>query len=205
MTVEKNKVEFDLRSFYMGTYDTDENGAVTLGDPDRVQGIRKMTRDANSNDAHLAADDKEDYWEDNDENGFSGELEFANIEDDIKVKYFKYEKQPDGAVAHNETLTRGKVYFMFEINGDKHRKRHIVYNTRLGSIGRERNTRDGQKAPDVVTVPYTTRRDELSGVTDKSYTLDDAPYETMFEHPPLPAGESETSAGESETSAGSGD
>ncbi|MBQ8933928.1 MAG: hypothetical protein IJ061_06560 [Lachnospiraceae bacterium] len=188
MAVGKNKVEFDLRYLYWGTYTVSDAGEVTLGTPARIPGIRKLTRDVNSNDAHLAADDREDYWEDTDENGFTGEFELANLEDALKVQFFKYEVQPDGAIAHNENLVRPKIYFMFEINGDDHRKRHIVYNTRLGSIGRERNTRDGAKAPDVVTVPYTTRRDEGTGVTDKSYTPDDAPYDKMFTTPPAPNG-----------------
>lgn len=188
MTVAKNKVEFGVKNVKMGSYTEANDGSITLGTPTAVPGIRKMTRDVNSETVHLAADDREDYWEENSENGGSGEFEFANIEDDFKVKFLKYVKNDDGGISHKETKECGKVYVIFESDGDDHKKRHILYNVTLGSLKRERNTRDGSKAPDVVTLPYSYKADPETGITDTSYVPDDAMYTTMLTTPPVPGG-----------------
>ena len=203
MTVGINKVEFGVKNVYMGTYTTADNGTVTLGNPTSVPGIRKITRDVNSEAVHLAADDRDDYWEENDENGGSGELEFANVSDTFKTTFLKYVANADGGISHKETKECGKVYIIFEASGSNHNKRHILYNVTLGSLKRERNTRDGAKSPDVVTLPYTYKRDETTGITDTSYTPDDAMYTTMLTTPPVPGGAAVQSGG-SGNSGGSG-
>lgn len=188
MTVGINKVEFGVKNVIMGTYTEATDGTVSLGSPVAVPGIRKMTRAVTSEAAHLAADDRDDYWEENSENGGSGEFEFANVSDDFKTTFLKYVENTDGGISHKETKETSKVYVIFESDGDNHKKRHILYNVTLGSLGRERNTRDGAKAPDVVTLPYTYKADPTTGITDTSYTPDDAMYETMLTTPPVPGG-----------------
>ena len=195
MTVGINKVEFGVKNVHMGTYATAADGTVTLGSPTLVPGIRKMTRDVNSEMQHLAADDKEDYWEENEENGGSGELEFANVSDAFKTTFLKYVQNADGGISHKETKECGKVYIIFQSDGDNHKKRHILYNVTLGALKRERNTRDGAKAPDTVTLPYSYKRDEATGITDTSYVPDDAMYTTMLTTPPVPGGAPAQSGG----------
>ena len=188
MTVSKNKVEFGVKNVLMGTYTEASDGTVTLGSPVAVPGIRKMTKDVASEAVHLAGDDRDDYWEEDSENGGSGEFEFANVEDDFKVQFLKYVQNADGGISHKETKQTSKVYVIFESDGDDHKKRHILYNVRLGALGRERNTKDGAKAPDVVTLPYTYKADPTTGITDTSYTPDEAMYTTMLTTPPVPGG-----------------
>ena len=189
MTVGTNKVEFGVKNVKMGTYTEASDGTVTLGPPVDVPGIRKMTRDVNAETVHLAADDRDDYWEENDENGGSGEFEFANIEDSFKIQFLRYVRNADGGISHKEDKKCGKVYAIFESDGDDHKKRHILYNITLGSLKRERNTRDGSKQPDVVTLPYSYKADPTTGITDTSYTPDQEMYETMLITPPIPGGD----------------
>lgn len=181
----KNKVEFGLSNVHIGTYEYDiAAGTVTLGDPMTVPGAVSLSLDVDTEDYKFYADDVV-YYSSITDNGESGELTMANFPDEFKLNFLPYKKLEDGGLAKIKGERAKDVYIAFEGKGDKHKRRHILFNVALGAIKREHKTIEGSEEVEVETIGVTLTGDTKSGVVKISYSEDDAGYETVFTKPAI--------------------
>lgn len=190
----KNKVEFGMKMCHMGTYETDQDGVVTLGAPMHVPGSISLALSAESEESKFWADDVV-YFSSFTDNGESGDLNMALFPDEFKLAFLNYEQLADGGIAKIKTKQNKNVYMIFQGEGDKSKRRHILYNVSLGAISREYRTMEGTKEPETETIPVTLTGDNATGIVKVSYSEGDAGYDGLFTTPPVPTLPDEDPAG----------
>ena len=179
-----NKVEFGMKNVHVGTY-TEADGIVTLGAPLKVPGAVGLTLEADSELYQFFADDVV-YYSVYSDNGESGELTMALFPDEFKTQFLGYLQLDDGGIAKVKGAKAEHLYVAFEGDGDKNKRRHILYNVAPGSIIREYRTIEGQKEVLTEVLPITVNGDNSTGITKVSYSETDTGYSTLFDTPPVP-------------------
>lgn len=181
----KNKVEFGLSNVHFGTYDADQDGKVTLGEPVKVPGAVSLSLSAESESSDFYADDIV-YFNSFTDNGETGDLTMALFPDEFKTQFLNYVELADGGIAKVKTKSNKNVYMAFEGKGDKEARRHILYNIALGAITREHKTMEGTKEVETEVLPITLTGDNATGIVKVSYSKNDAGYDKLFTTPPIP-------------------
>lgn len=183
---DKNKVVFGLSNVYFGKYNVAADGTVTLGDPVHVPGAINMSLEPQSEEVVFWADNVKFYTSFSD-NGFEGELEMARFSDAFKTTFLNYVAIAGGGIGQVKGMETDPVYIMFEIDGDKQKRRGILYNASLGAITREYATTEDKKEPQTATLAFTVNGDAKTGLTRASYDEKASGYATLFTDPPEPA------------------
>lgn len=187
----ENKVQFGIENLHFGTYEVDDQGQVILGTPFHLPGTTQLTLDAESEENKFYADNVV-YWSGYSDNGYSGEITNALFTDEFKTLFMNYEELDDGGIAQIKGRQNKTVYIMFESSGDKEHRRGILYNCSLGQISREYATTEESVEPQTATLSFTVNGDNGTGIVRVGYKPENAPYETMFTTPPVPALPSES-------------
>lgn len=182
----KNKVMFGVSNLHFGTYEDDGQGNITLGAPFKVPGTVNISLEPDSEEQKFYADNTV-YYSVYSDNGLTGEVENALFPDEFKLKFMNYIKLDDGGVAQIKGMQNVPTYMMFQSNGDAENRRMIMYNVTIGHISREHATTEETIEPQTATMPFTVNGDNNTGISRVSYAPGDAPYETMFTTPPVPA------------------
>lgn len=182
----EDKVIFGLENVYCGEYTEDSSGNVTMGTPDHLEGAVRMSQDPETEDVKFYADNRV-YYQTTDDNGVSGELEFAYFPDWFKAKYLNYDIVPGGGIGQNRNKQNKKMYFVWEFKGDKQKRRGIMYNVSPGMINREYSTTENTKEPVTATLPYSCVGSDATGITKVAFKPGDTYYNSMFTSPPAPA------------------
>ena len=182
----KNKVMFGVSNLHFGLYNVADDGTVTLGTPIKVPGTVNISLEADSEENKFYADNVV-YWSGYSDNGLSGEIENALFDETFKTTFMNYIALDDGGIAQIKGMQNKPVYIMFQAEGDQEGRRMIMYNVSLGQITREYATTEDTVEPQTATLPFTVNGDNGTGITRVGYAPENAPYNTMFETPPVPA------------------
>ena len=182
---DTNKVRFGLSNLRIGTY-TESNGTVTLGSPVTQKGAVNLTLDPEAEENTFWADNVK-YYVTNQDNGFSGSLEVAKFDDDIKTGFLGYVSLTGGGIAHIKGASKPKVYIMGQAEGDSKARRFIMYNVTLGQIQFEAATTEDAVEPATETIDINVTGDNKTGITMAEYLDGEGAYNTMFTTPPVPA------------------
>jgi phi13 family phage major tail protein len=75
-----NKVKYGLKNVHYAVI-TESSGAVSYGTPVHIPGAVNLTLSPVGEKVRFAADDREDYFAENINNGYDGNLEMALIPD----------------------------------------------------------------------------------------------------------------------------
>lgn len=180
-----NKVEFGISNLYVGTYEVDDDGDVTLGTPYHQAGAVGFSPEEQSDIYNFYADNIA-YWSSYNGGSMEGDLTVAKFSDQFKTNFLGYVTLDDGGLALIKGATKPKVYIMFQVEGDDESRRIIMYNVSLGAINREYNTIEENREPITESIPVTVTGDNGTGITMVSYKETDAVYDSMFTTPPVP-------------------
>lgn len=183
---QKNKVLFGFSDLYIGTYEADSEGTVTLGAPYHQAGAVGFSPEDNAEKSDFYADNVA-YYTAYASGTREGDLVVAMYDDDFKTQFLNYVKLDDGGLAQIKNAATPNVYVAFEIQGDIEARRVIMYNGSLGSINREYNTLEDTKTPVTESIATTFVGDKKTGITMVTYNPDDEGYNTLFTNPPVPA------------------
>lgn len=184
-TTQKNKVLFGFSDFYIGTYDEDAEGNVTMGNPYHQPGAVGFAPNDDATKSDFYADNIA-YFTTYASGVREGDLVFAMFDDAFKEKFLGYLRLDDGGLAQIKNARKPNVYCAFEIQGDIEPVRIIMYNGSLGSINREYATLEDTQTPVTEALPSTFVGAKKTKITVVSYNPGDAGYETLFTNPPLP-------------------
>ena len=182
---DTNKVRFGLSNVYIGTY-TDNNGSVTLGTAKAQKGAVNLTLDPELEENVFYADNVK-YYVSAMDNGFSGSMEVAKFDDDIKTGFLGYVALTGGGIAHVKNAVKPKVYIMGQAEGDAKSRRFIIYNVTLGQIQFEAATTEDTVEPATETIDINVTGDNKTGITIAEYLEGEGAYDTLFSNPPVPA------------------
>lgn len=180
-----NKVEFGISNLYVGTYEDDGEGTITLGTPYHQAGAVSFSPEASS-DQNIFYADNIAYYSTTAGGQMEGDLEVAMFDDDFKKNFLGYEVLTDGGLAYIKNASKPNVYVAFQVEGDDESRRVILYNASLGSIQREYATIEESPEPTTETLSVTATGVNGNGVVMAVYKEDDAGYSTLFTSPSAP-------------------
>ena len=181
-----NKVRFGLSNVRFGLYTVGEDDAVTMGAPGAQKGAVSLTLDPETAESVFHADNQI-YYQENKDNGFTGELEMAKFDDAIKTTFLNYVSMTGGGIGQVKTMPTKKVYIAFQIEGDVQARRTILYNVSLGQISFNHATTEDTNEPTTETLPITVIGDNKTGLVKASFETGDTQYDTLFTQPAAPA------------------
>jgi phi13 family phage major tail protein len=141
-----NKVKYGLKNVYYSVI-TLVNNMPSYGIPVHIPGAVNLTLSPAGEKVRFAADDREDYFAENINNGYDGSLEMALIPDSFRTDVLGDTVDTNGAIIENANATVKKFALMFEFDGDAKKTRHVLYNVLATRPNIESSTKTNTKEP----------------------------------------------------------
>lgn len=168
-----NKVKFGLSNCYYAIYDPD---AQTYGTPVKVPGAVTLTMDPQGESSTFYADNIA-YYTTNANNGYSGDWEMAMVTDQMRQDLWGDTLDATAKVLVENANIEPKTFaLLFQIQGDQHARRVVLYNCTAARPGTGSATTTETKDPQTDTCALTALPLE-SGIV-KAVTTDETPTAT---------------------------
>jgi len=151
-----NKVKYGLKNVYYSII-TLANNIPSYGTPVHIPGAVNLTLSPVGEKVKFAADDMEDYFAENVNNGYDGSLEMALIPDSFRTDILGDTIDENGAIIENANATVKRFALMFEFDGDAKKTRHVLYNVLANRPNIEGTTRSSTKEPKSETLEIEAR------------------------------------------------
>lgn len=183
--MDNNKVLFGLSNVHIATYN-EVNGVAAIGKPKKMPGAVNLSVESSSSDNPFYADNIV-YFNEFVLGSKTGELQMAKFPDWFKVEYLNYEYTSDGGIGENVNKRGASFVLIFDGEGDKHKRRHLLYNVSAGAIRKTHATITDSKEPEVESVPITVVGNGLTGFRDVHYYPGDAGFDKALTAPVVPS------------------
>jgi len=182
--MSQNKVTFGLRKVHIAFYDELNPVLPSWEAPKAVPGAVRWTPEAQGDSTPFYADDTTYYLVDSN-NGYTAELELANLPDDIQAKMLGWEIDSNGMLVEVADAAPKKFALMGEVQGDKRNRRFVYYDCQASRPAKERSTKGDTVEPttDVVNVTVSPIEIDNKMVVKGEMELNDtnaASYNAFF-------------------------
>lgn len=181
----ENKVLFGFKDLYIGTYEVDDDGDVTMGSPYHQKGAVGFSPEEQGENYTFYADDGA-YFDYYTSGVFEGDLVVARFDDAFKKQFLGYVELADGGIAQIKNAKKPNIYLMFEVQGNAGAERLIYYNGTMGGITREFATIEESIEVQTESVSVKINGDAATGMSKVAYSEDKAGFDTLFTNPPAP-------------------
>lgn len=181
---ETNKVRYGLSNVHVGTV-TLTDGTPVFGTPEAYPGAVSLTLTAEGEQSNFYADNIV-YYVTNSNNGYSGDLEMANLYDWFETEYLGNVESEEGMIVETSDIPNQMAYLMFQFEGDVKATKYIIYNVTFGRPDIEGNTKEDTTEPNTVTIPFTSVPlvTEFGNIIRSKIPSTASNYETFFETVP---------------------
>jgi len=123
----ENKVRFGLKNVYYAVLTESTDGTNnTFASPKAVPGAVSMTLDSNSSDGTFYADNVS-YYKTFANNGYTGSLEMARINDDMMKDVFGMTVNSANLLVESTGVQPKPFALMFQIEGDQREELNVLY------------------------------------------------------------------------------
>ena len=154
MANEDNKVHYDLDDVYVAKL-TIKDGEVSYGDPRRLSGAIGIDLSAEGDTTKLRADGM-DYYVSVANNGYTGDLSLAMVPDWLKAEYLGHMiTEQDKVLVEDTAIEPNPFALLFRFKGDKHGRRHVMYNCVAARPNVKGENKDNPKDPDTEALSLT--------------------------------------------------
>lgn len=174
-----NKVKYGLKNVYYSVI-TLANNVPSYATPVHIPGAVNLTLSPVGEKVKFAADDMEDYFAENVNNGYDGTLEMALIPDSFRTDVLGDTVDGHGAIIENADATVKRFALMFEFDGDAKKTRHVLYNVLANRPNIEGTTRSNTKDPKTETLEIEARPAVDSGNVKAKLEQGKTGYNTFF-------------------------
>ena len=181
----ENKVLYGFKDLYIGTYEVDSNGDVTMGSPYHQKGATGFSPEEQGDNYTFFADDSA-YFSYYSSGTFEGDLVVARFDDAFKKHFLGYVELDDGGLAQIKNAKKPDVYIMFEVQGNEGPERLIYYNGSMGGITREYATIEDNIEVQTETISIKIDGDAATGISKVGYDETKSGFDTLFTNPPAP-------------------
>ena len=184
---KKNKVKFGLKNVHAALVTFDDNGYPTFASPRRIPGAVNLSMDKEGDPTKFYADDS-DYYDVNNNNGYSGDLEIAMIPEWFRTDILGDIKDSNGVLVENADAPTVYFALLFEFTGDAKAIRHVMYKCSVTRPKIEGQTKEDsvEVKTDTLTLSSVPCKFSISGndvMTPKSKTDEnttDATYNNWY-------------------------
>ena len=160
-----NKVRFGLEKAYYALI-TEEG----YGTPKAWPGAVSLTLEASGESSTFHADNTA-YATFTTNAGYTGEINMAALEDEVRVDLLGDVKDANGAIYEVHDAQPASFALLFEVKGNVNDQRFAMYECTLSRPGEEHNTTTDSTEPDTVTLPFTAIPHEMQvGTATKKVT-----------------------------------
>ena len=149
-----NKVKFGVKNVYFAKATIATNGSATYATPKALAGAVSMSLDAQGDNTPFYADNIV-YYVDVSNSGYSGSLELALIPDDFKIDILGYHTDSHSVLYEDADAPAEHFALLFEFDGDKHAKRHALYNCTATRPAIGSTTKTDTAEPQTETIEIT--------------------------------------------------
>ena len=155
-----NKVKFGLSNVYYAVKTTSEGGEVSYATPVRIPGAVNLSLDQEGEITPFYADNIV-YYSASNNNGYSGDLEIADIPESFQKDVLGYTVDNNGALIENADATIKPFALLFEVTGDEKPRRSVLYNCMVTRPSTEASTTEDTRTPqtDTLSITATPRED----------------------------------------------
>lgn len=182
----ENKVLFGFKDLYIGTYEVDDDGDVTMGSPYHQKGAVGYSPDEQGENYTFYADDSS-YFSYYTSGVFEGDLVVARFDDAFKRQFLGFVELDDGGIAQIKNAKKPNIYMAFEVQGNEGPERVLFYNGSMGGITREFATIEENIEVQTESLSIKFTGDAATGISKVVYSEDKAGFATLFDNPPAPA------------------
>lgn len=175
-----NKVKYGLKNVYYSVI-TLVGTTPSYATPVNIPGAVNLALSPVGEKVKFPADDMEEYFAENVNNGYDGSLEMALIPDAFRTDVLGDSIDDNGAIVENANATVKRFALMFEFDGDAAKTRHVLYNVLANRPNIEGTTRSSTKEPKSETLEIEARpAADTSNVKAKVEQSSDASYTGFF-------------------------
>ena len=184
-------VRFGLSNVHYAT----KASAGTYGTPVGIKGAVQLTTSPEGDSSTFYADNRA-YYVAETNNGYSGTLEVAAVNEEFLKSVLGYETDATSGLTFETTDAQPKpVVLLFEVDGNEEKQRAALYGVTFSRMETEANTRSDSTEPDTVTLNFTAIGEQFTvGSATKNVVKaqctstdeDDAAYANFFTKVPQP-------------------
>lgn len=146
-----NKIKYGLSNVHYAVINDDKEYDI----PKPIPGAVNLSLSAEGESNPFYADDIV-YYNATSNNGYSGDLELAILTDDFKIDVLGYEEDENtGLLIENADTLPKEFALLFEIKGDKKKRRNVFYRVSPGRPGEEYSTKAESVDAKTDTLPLT--------------------------------------------------
>jgi phi13 family phage major tail protein len=173
-----NKVKFGLKNVHYAVV-TETDDEITYDTPKPIRGAVNLTLDAAGESVQFYADDSV-YFEENTNDGYTGNLEIALIPDDFRKDVLGEIEDANGALIENKDAKAKHFALMFEFDGDAKKTRHVLYYVLASRPSVSGSTRTNTKEPQTETLNITARPAPDTGDVKAKVPQGEAAYDDFY-------------------------
>lgn len=149
-----NKVKFGLSEVHIAPITTVGTSSYTYGTIFTIPGAVSITLDRAGDETDFYADNIK-YFTESANQGYTGSLEMALLNEDFRTKILNEIKDTNGALIEDATKSTTGFALGFQIDGDKTNRRFWYYNVTATRPSNNSQTIEASKTPQTETVDIT--------------------------------------------------
>lgn len=182
---KKNKIKFNIKNVHMALMNTSDSGVISYETPVAVPGAVSISMDPEGESTPFYADGIV-YYRSNNNNGYSGSLELALVDDWVREHILQEKADANGVLVEKSDVTeQAKFALLFEFDGDVNAIRHVLYCCTASRPSIASQTKEQTIDPVTETLNITADpRDDFLVKSktgpDTDSTIYDSWYETVY-------------------------
>ena len=185
-----NKVKYGLEQVHIAFFsEASTPEAPAWGIPQLIKGAVSFSTSPEGEESEFYADNTK-YFTHTSNNGYTGELEMANIPDDVLAEMLGMRIDSNGMLVESADDKPKEFALMGQIQGDQKNRRFVYYRCKASRPGQESSTTEASVTPTTDTLSLTILPLEsnklIKGVIELNDTNEEV-YDDFFKQVTLPA------------------
>ena len=159
--MSKNKVVFGFKNVHIAFRDPAGTTQPAWEKPTPIPGAVSFAPSPEGDSNVFYADDMA-YYVTSSNNGYKGDLNMANIPDEIKARMFGWEIDDNGMLVEIADGKPEKFALLGEVSGDLKNRRFVYYDVQAQRGTKEKQTKAGTTDPNTDVTPVTISPIEIN-------------------------------------------
>lgn len=152
-----NKVKFGIKNCHYAVGTVADNGSITYETPVALPGAVSFSLEPQGENTPFYADNIV-YYISSANSGYQGDLELALVPDAFKKDVLGFKEDKNGILYEDADAEVVHFALTFEFSGDKHARRHVMYNCTATrpTVGSTTNTNTKEPQTESITITATS-------------------------------------------------